>query len=288
LFFSVHLFDHDKKKQKGSDFKYKFYPGTGAEDDVAHNVINVPLAPLWREKEVAKNISSPSNGESNTRRHNTRHKAKQQAAAATAGASTNDSSKGGKERSASSGSGSTLSSDTNSAASDTTHQSQSRPPLPTASSNYPPHYLMGTGRLAYRRAIQHRLLPALRAFNPDLIIMSTGFDAARGDVGNARHYTGGTEAIGLDLEPEDYAWTTRKVCEVADICCHGRVVSVLEGGYGRTPPTLPPPPIVDGKQPPVHLPLDKSLFSECSMQHLKALVDPYDGPTVSSDNTKRK
>ena len=75
----------------------------------------------------------------------------------------------------------------------------------------PPHYLSGTGRLAYRRAIQHRLLPALRAFNPDLIILSTGFDAAGGDVGNARHYTNGTEAVGLDLEPRDFAWTARKV-----------------------------------------------------------------------------
>ena len=83
--------------------------------------------------------------------------------------------------------------------------------MPSASPHHPPHYLMGVGRLAYRRAIQHRLLPALRAFNPDLIILSTGFDAARGDVGNARHYVDGTEAMGLDLEPEDYAWTARKV-----------------------------------------------------------------------------
>eukprot|EP00957_Ditylum_brightwellii_P071747 5453804-Ditylum_brightwellii.AAC.1 len=69
---------------------------------------------------------------------------------------------------------------------------------------------MGVGRQAYRRAIQHRLIPALRAFNPDLILISTGFDASRGDVGNARHYAGGRERMGLDLEPEDYAWTTRK------------------------------------------------------------------------------
>ena len=73
---------------------------------------------------------------------------------------------------------------------------------------------MGVGRLAYRRAIQHRLLPALRAFNPDLIILSTGFDAARGDVGNARHFINGTEAMGFDLEPEDYAWTARKVSSI--------------------------------------------------------------------------
>ena len=36
--------------------------------------------------------------------------------------------------------------------------------------------LIGRGRQAYRHAIQYRLLPALRAFNPDLILKSTGFD----------------------------------------------------------------------------------------------------------------
>ena len=38
-----------------------------------------------------------------------------------------------------------------------------------------------------------------------------GFDASKGDVGNARHYAGGKEAEGINLEPEDYAWTTSKV-----------------------------------------------------------------------------
>jgi len=51
--------------------------------------------------------------------------------------------------------------------------------------------------------------------------LSTGFDAARGDVGNARHYNNGTEAMGFDLEPEDYAWTARKVSRHCFVlyCC---------------------------------------------------------------------
>lgn len=95
----------------------------------------------------------------------------------------------------------------------------------------------------------------------------------------------GTQAMGLDLEPEDYAWTARKVCEVADICCNGRVVSVLEGGYGRTAPpnpsplsSVPTPPLSVVENPatePDRQKLDKSFFSECAMQHLKGLVDPY-------------
>jgi len=72
-----------------------------------------------------------------------------------------------------------------------------------------------------------------------------------------------------------------QVCEVADICCDGRVVSVLEGGYGRTPPPVPAPPVfagdpaVEAVAEPVKQKLDKSFFSECAIQHLKGLVDPY-------------
>ena len=43
-----------------------------------------------------------------------------------------------------------------------------------------------TGREAYRQAIVQRLIPSLRAFNPGLILLSMGFDAASGDVGNSR------------------------------------------------------------------------------------------------------
>jgi len=68
-----------------------------------------------------------------------------------------------------------------------------------------------------------------------------------------------------------------QVCEVADICCDGRVVSVLEGGYGRTPPPIPPPSVVGEPppSPPVKQKLDRSFFSECAIQHLQGLVDPY-------------
>jgi acetoin utilization deacetylase AcuC-like enzyme len=75
--------------------------------------------------------------------------------------------------------------------------------------------------------------------------------------------------MGLDLEPEDYAWTTRKILEIADICCHGRVVSVLEGGYGRTPAA---PQVAQGQGNA----LDRTVFSECAIRHLHALIDPYD------------
>lgn len=66
---------------------------------------------------------------------------------------------------------------------------------------------------------------------------------------------------------------------MADICCQGRVVSVLEGGYGRTPAAIPDPPLLFGgataESPGMKRALDKSVFSDCAIQHLKGLVDPY-------------
>lgn len=238
FFFSVHLYDNDRRKRRANEFVYKFYPGTGAEDDLAMNVINVPITPLWREGAPA---TAPS------KKHNTRRKAK---ASQSQDSQDETSSEMEPPRERSDNGSETGSATANvSAASSTAAGSSS-------------------GRLAYRQAIQNRLLPALRAFNPDLILISAGFDAARGDVGNARHERGG-EKMGIDLEPEDYAWTTRKICEIADICCQGRVVSVLEGGYGRTPATA-------AANPEEQQGLDRTVFAECGIRHLHALIDPYD------------
>lgn len=73
---------------------------------------------------------------------------------------------------------------------------------------------------AFRKAMDRRVLPALRRFGPDLILISAGFDAHRAD-----------PLAGLDLETDDFAWATDALCAVADECCDGRVVSILEGGY---------------------------------------------------------
>ena len=235
FFFSIHLYDNDRKgKKETKSFQYKFYPGTGDEDDLPLNIINVPITPIWKEKN--QGLSGGT--------HNTRHRTRNRASQSDDG----DSSEAGTPRVSDAEVESRVSSGASS-------------PVPSSSQNN--NGL--SGRQAYRRSIQNRLLPALRAFNPDLILISAGFDACKGDVGNAKHEVG-NEKMGIDLEPEDYAWTTRKVLEIADICCQGRVVSVLEGGYGRHPPT--------GNYDPTK-PLDKSLFSECAMRHVHAMIDPY-------------
>uniref|UniRef100_A0A6S8HTR1 histone deacetylase n=1 Tax=Amphora coffeiformis TaxID=265554 RepID=A0A6S8HTR1_9STRA len=239
FFFSIHLYDNDNRKRAPNQFQYKFYPGTGSEDDLALNILNVPIQPLWRDQNPP---ATPA-----LRTHNTRHKAK---GAPKSTSDTQDDSSVGTPR------GSAKNSDVEAGS----MSAGSTTPQPGSGGS--------SGRVAYRQAIQNRLLPALRAFNPDLILISAGFDAARGDVGNARHERGGRERMGLDLESEDYAWTTRKILEIADICCHGRVVSVLEGGYGRSAP-----PSVDT---PNEAGLDRSVLAECAVRHLHAFIDPYD------------
>lgn len=253
FFFSIHLYDNDKRKGGRNQFQYSFYPGTGAEDDLALNIINVPIVPLWKE--------TPQAAAAPAKTHNTRRKARE----AMSQESQDDSSETGR---GSDGAASETGSTTNSIA---TSRSQTAGAVVGQS-----------GRLAYRQAIQTRLLPALRAFNPDLILISAGFDAAKNDVGNARHERGG-EKMGLDLKPEDYAWTTRKILEVADICCHGRVVSVLEGGYGRTPPapmSAAPADVMSTTTTTatttVARDLDRTVFAECAVHHLHAMIDPYD------------
>ena len=239
FFFSIHLYDNDEKKRKREtkSFQYKFYPGTGDEDDIALNIINVPITPLWKEKNASA-VSHSTRTRTRTKRYSDDGDSSENGTPKASDAEAEISTKG------------------------SSSVPSTPPPANAPSSN--------SGRLAYRKAIQNRLLPALRAFNPDLILISTGFDACKGDVGNAKHEFGGKEKMGIDLEPEDYAWTTRKILEIADICCHGRVVSVLEGGYGRTPAASVGIPN-DGSNP-----LDKSVFSECAMRHVHAMIDPYD------------
>lgn len=72
----------------------------------------------------------------------------------------------------------------------------------------------------FRKAWEMRILPALDAFAPDLLLVSAGFDAHRAD-----------PLAGLELEEEDFAWVTERLTEMAARHCDGRLVSVLEGGY---------------------------------------------------------
>lgn len=78
----------------------------------------------------------------------------------------------------------------------------------------------GTGSVAMRAAYDSHILPALDAYAPEFILISAGFDAHRDD-----------PLASLDWETADYAWLTRRLCDVADRHAQGRIVSTLEGGY---------------------------------------------------------
>ena len=78
----------------------------------------------------------------------------------------------------------------------------------------------GDGGEAFRAAFESRVLPRLRDFEPELIVVSAGFDAHMRD-----------PLANINLVEADFAWATQKIMDVADGCAHGRVVSLLEGGY---------------------------------------------------------
>ena len=77
-----------------------------------------------------------------------------------------------------------------------------------------------SGSAEFRAAVEKEVLPALRAFKPDFLLISAGFDAHRAD-----------PLANLQFEDADYRWVTERLLEVAGECCGGRVVSTLEGGY---------------------------------------------------------
>ncbi len=77
-----------------------------------------------------------------------------------------------------------------------------------------------TGGREMRRAYETEILPALDDYDPELVLISAGFDAHAAD-----------PLANLNWSTEDFAWVTRAICEVAEARAGGRVVSTLEGGY---------------------------------------------------------
>ncbi|HLK68535.1 MAG TPA: histone deacetylase [Bryobacteraceae bacterium] len=84
--------------------------------------------------------------------------------------------------------------------------------------NFP--FPAGSGRKEVLGAIQNSLVPLMKRFRPDLVLISAGFDSRVGDL------------LGrFTLSDSDFADLTREVMGIADQYARGRVVSMLEGGY---------------------------------------------------------
>jgi len=72
----------------------------------------------------------------------------------------------------------------------------------------------------YERVYDAITWPILRAFSPQLILVSAGFDAYKDD-----------PLAGMRLEADCFGRLTSRIAAIADECCGGRVVAVTEGGY---------------------------------------------------------
>jgi acetoin utilization deacetylase AcuC-like enzyme len=78
----------------------------------------------------------------------------------------------------------------------------------------------GTDGKAFRAAVERAWLARLDAFQPQLVLVSAGFDGhAEDDISQ------------FLLREPDYGWITREIKEIADRYADGRIVSCLEGGY---------------------------------------------------------
>lgn len=64
------------------------------------------------------------------------------------------------------------------------------------------------------------ILPALKKFKPELILLSAGFDAHKDD-----------PLASIQLQADDYQWLTQQLMAIAKTSCEGRIISILEGGY---------------------------------------------------------
>lgn len=78
----------------------------------------------------------------------------------------------------------------------------------------------GSGGAEMRGAYESLVFPALETFAPEFLLISAGFDAHRDD-----------PLAGLNWTAADFAWLTRRLLDIAERHCGGRVVSTLEGGY---------------------------------------------------------
>ncbi|MFO7855066.1 MAG: histone deacetylase family protein [Paracoccaceae bacterium] len=78
----------------------------------------------------------------------------------------------------------------------------------------------GAGSAEFRAAWEGTLLPFLARHEPELVIVSAGFDAHRDD-----------PLADIRLTEQDFSWITERLCDLAEEHAEGRIVSTLEGGY---------------------------------------------------------
>ena len=95
----------------------------------------------------------------------------------------------------------------------------------------------GTSSDIYFNSFEN-VLKKLKSFNPEFILLSSGFDAHQKD-----------PLAQVNLKSKDFYEITKRIMNVADNICDGRIVSILEGGY------------------------DLDALKESAYEHVKALIE---------------
>jgi len=80
--------------------------------------------------------------------------------------------------------------------------------------------LPGYGDEEYRDSIEKDLVPAFNRFQPEVILVSAGFDAHEDD-----------DMSNINLSTSGYSWIMNRVMGLAERHAQGRLISILEGGY---------------------------------------------------------
>jgi hypothetical protein len=228
LYCSIHL-----REAFPGDPDMDFFPGSGAERD-DEQVLNVPVTPLWAVPAAVPAKAGKRGG-------------------------------GGKRTGAGAGAGAGREQPRSKRA--RVEELAGKPPAQGAASpreqpslvqasptaarkggGEPPANLR-VGRAGWRDGVEHRIIPKLQLFKPDLIIMSSGFDACFLDEGCMQD-----GQSGIDLTEEDFRWATELIVNKGGA---ERIVSVLEGGYGRW----------------TGVGYDHAPFADCVMAHVAALLE---------------
>ena len=80
--------------------------------------------------------------------------------------------------------------------------------------------LAGTYGKDFLKIFENKILNNIDKFKPEIILISAGFDAHKND-----------PLAHINLESKDFYEITKKIIQIANIHCHGKVISFLEGGY---------------------------------------------------------
>jgi len=80
--------------------------------------------------------------------------------------------------------------------------------------------LPGRGDMDYRKKLTTDMVPAIKRFEPEVLLVSAGFDGHSSDL-----------MSGVNLSAEGYKFISETLMNLANRYTGGRLISVLEGGY---------------------------------------------------------